>query len=464
MRRQGTTYLMLIFLCVACLLLPGGAHGQNETVAARCAAPRSLTIWINCLTGLARELASGQIAPTQENLARLNQRSGGRHVEAPSLAGNSTSLVDQSQPPDLFSFALGLAGLRGDSQSNNAQGMTITTTAYALYAGLTHNDPLDPAFYLSHAPLRRFAFTVGYENANEEEEDASRRGRATIIGARVLVMNRRDVSRDDNRLRLHQVAESQRAMAVDTARFQREVTDYLYRQLAESRLGPAVAGGGIPTQEQLEDHRDKFVNEVLSPDRLQETVASLTSRQLREIEEIILRNINSTVAFHEVNRRVVEDIRQRPQLALNFQSRLRQGVGTDEYRGQVTFDHGLARRINLSLNASFDYEDSQTIGGDRRGGRIAAETQFRLNRERLEFSRNNNPFIFSVGGEGRWLTNSSPSYTGQAKLTIPLFTGVDFPISVSVANRSELVQERTVRGRFGFTFDFAKLLDAFSRR
>ncbi len=44
---------------------------------------------------------------------------------------------------------------------------------------------------------------------------------------------------------------------------------------------------------------------------------------------------------------------------------------------------------------------------------------------------------------------------GQAKLTIPVKnTGVKIPISFTVANRTELIKERDVRGNIGVTFDF----------
>lgn len=46
---------------------------------------------------------------------------------------------------------------------------------------------------------------------------------------------------------------------------------------------------------------------------------------------------------------------------------------------------------------------------------------------------------------------------GQAKLTIPLKNGVKIPLSVSFANRTELIKESDVRANFGVTFN----LDAF---
>ena len=42
----------------------------------------------------------------------------------------------------------------------------------------------------------------------------------------------------------------------------------------------------------------------------------------------------------------------------------------------------------------------------------------------------------------------------QAKLTIPVKgSGMKIPLSFSVANRSDLIKEKTVRGHVGLTFD-----------
>jgi len=61
------------------------------------------------------------------------------------------------------------------------------------------------------------------------------------------------------------------------------------------------------------------------------------------------------------------------------------------------------------------------------------------------------------------MSSAKPTYTGQVKLTLPLFDGVSLPLSFSVANRTELIKESEVRGRFGFTIDFAKLAKAFGK-
>jgi hypothetical protein len=51
---------------------------------------------------------------------------------------------------------------------------------------------------------------------------------------------------------------------------------------------------------------------------------------------------------------------------------------------------------------------------------------------------------------------------GQAKLTIPIADwGIKLPLSVTFANRTELIKESTVRANFGFTFDLDPIFARF---
>src|SRR2546430_11307995 len=60
--------------------------------------------------------------------AKLNQRGNTQQAEAPSLAGSSTSLVDQSAAPDLGAIALNL--LSPGSQSGDAKTTSGTIPGY----------------------------------------------------------------------------------------------------------------------------------------------------------------------------------------------------------------------------------------------------------------------------------------------------------------------------------------------
>ena len=65
-----------------------------------------------------------------------------------------------------------------------------------------------------------------------------------------------------------------------------------------------------------------------------------------------------------------------------------------------------------------------------------------------------------IGPDGKLMANTKgDTAVGQFKLTIPINgTGIKIPISLTFANRSELIKESTVRGNFGFTFDLNRLL------
>ncbi len=98
------------------------------------------------------------------------------------------------------------------------------------------------------------------------------------------------------------------------------------------------------------------------------------------------------------------------------------------------------------------------MGVIQRGGRFALEGQYAFGSGVQLQSKQ--PWTLSLSSQGGWKTNTSPTYETQAKLTIPIADGVDFPISVSYASRTALIKEADVRGKFGFTFDLSKILNA----
>jgi len=384
----------------------------------------------------------------------VNQRHPAKQVEVPSIADNTTSLVDQTSSPDLVGLALNLAGLKENSDaSGNGTSGTITTSAYALYAAAKNRDPLDPDFYVKHPNLRRFSFTLGRDGGNATDPTGG--GPATVVGFKVLVLNWRDVASHDNGTKLMTASAALATSAVATLKMDKELQDFLFQELAPTLglCGAAGAPGASPIANQV-----AFLNNCLGP-ALVTTVARLTPQQRKEIKAIVTRNIDDPATFMNTVNQEVWEIRRAPQLSFTFQSKLRNGNGDDEYRTGVLFDYGVYERMNLTVNGTFDYKDSKLIGADTRAGRVAAEGIFQLTPNRGNFG-DPRPYLFSASSEAKWANNSKSTYTGQLKLTIPIpgLTGVNFPISVSVANRSDLIKEKTVRGKFGFTIDITKLL------
>ncbi len=74
------------------------------------------------------------------------------------------------------------------------------------------------------------------------------------------------------------------------------------------------------------------------------------------------------------------------------------------------------------------------------------------------------PLYFYLASDGNWNGGGRFIYRLQGKVKIPIAEGVELPLSLTFANRKDLINERDVRGQFGFTFDSAKLFRAFLSR
>jgi hypothetical protein len=70
----------------------------------------------------------------------------------------------------------------------------------------------------------------------------------------------------------------------------------------------------------------------------------------------------------------------------------------------------------------------------------------------------------SVSADGEVTPNSNGDIAvGQIKFTIPIGDlGIRLPLSVTFANRTDLIKESTVRANFGFTFDLDPLFARFN--
>jgi len=205
-------------------------------------------------------------------------------------------------------------------------------------------------------------------------------------------------------------------------------------------------------------YQEQFLNEFLVGNyreklgkEVADAIDEFIDRQLTAAELTAFRNLDADV------RNAVERIRRAPQFSLAFLSKQRR-IGFDEYLGELIFDYGVANRVNLSLNGSYRYNDSKLIGGDVRGFSFAGQLRFQLNRENLIGKK---PFFFDVATQGNWMTGGKSIYKTQAKITLPIADGIEFPVSVTYANRTELIDEKEVRGQFGFTLDTARLIRAF---
>ena len=387
-------------------------------------------------------------------MASLGPKNNTNQSEAPSISTNSTSLVEKSSVGDLFNFALNPAGTAGGSSSDTTS-TSFSITAYALKAFLSGVDPLDPAFYTANRSWRKFSFTYGHDFPEGEEGNLSERG--DIFGIKFSPYDKRDVSHPSNRADIRTVSQglAERGRAIGSL-----VTDvqiYIYNSLnARNALPASITAITDPNSALQFRRRNNALARLIGSMGYTELVALIGEEGIREIDNLIAQR-TEFARFDKTLEDIINKIRRRPQVSMVFLTKQRKQLRPDDYSGGLTLDLGLADRWNLTFNGMFNYTDNK-FTDDNRGGRFGTELLIPLTAMNRLADRP--PATFSFAASGEWKTKIGPLYQGQAKLTIPVpfLQGLEMPISVSFASRTELVNESDVRGRIGFTFDMARLL------
>jgi hypothetical protein len=414
-----------------------------------------LASYVVCLSivALGQERPTGSIgvwlndrikAVTQQDIAaRITQRDSARQGEAPAISANTTSLIDRSSAADFVSTALNIAGLTSNSSSMKSTSMSATVSAYALKAAAAKHDPLDPAFYNANRDWRRLSVTLGYDYPEDKVGDINER--AIVFGVKYLPYDKRDATDSGNAVAIKTVSD----LAVDAG-------------VAASRLAGAVQEF-VRSALKRDGHPNADGPESISlyfdAGAWGKTYVEFLSENDRQmIDELIRRQIGPFVRLTQESSRLTDEIHSKPQIALAYFLKQRRANRPDEHSVEAIFDLSIKPRFTFTLNANFQYVDNK-MAPDNKGGKVAAELQLQLNRDKLEGRM---PIFLSFSGNGSWMTNTIPVYEAQAKLSIPLLPGVEMPLSVSYASRTDLIKEQDIRGKFGFTFDVTRIAQALS--
>jgi hypothetical protein len=424
MRKNPLRHIMLL-LCMFCFPLVVCAQDQT---------PRDFSEW---LTSKAKAMATDEIKK------RVSLRDSVKQSETPSISSNTTSLVDKSSASDLFGVAMNLAGLTTDSKEMDATSMSATVSAYALKAALENRNPLDPAYYNAHRDARKLSFTLGFDYPEDKVGDINER--ATIVGIKYTPYDKRDASDPGNASIIKEVSDKLTVVGRTLSVVTRDIQNYLL---------PSLRGRGVDVPERNFDANRKFfgTNWMTTYDTI------LTQEEKDEIDNIIARHLDVFVEFNDLALEKAEEIRSKPQIAISGLTKQRREMRPDEHMLEAIFTLGITSRWNFVANGSFNYVDNK-LSEDSKGGRVALDLQIQLTRDKLE---GRTPIYLSFSGDGCWMTDATPAYRAQAKLSIPLFEGVEIPLSVSYASRTDLINEADVRGKFGFTFDIARIAQAFA--
>jgi hypothetical protein len=355
-----------------------------------------------------------------------------------SIDHGSTTLVDQSSGSDLLSGALNLIPLGAQSGSG-----TVTASLYSLYALGSHRDPLQPIFYNANQSWRKVFLTVGREELDQAAANQNAPG--TVFGFELLPVNRRDatsIEKDGtSMMALNQVATSLGGAA----------------SAAISGIATIIsARNGTPSGAA----QIAYLLSLTSVEMVQHEIDRLDAADRTRVNLILKQYANDDAAVDSALTTLVSRLQRRYQVALSFQTTQRKPGLKDDYRLSFIFDKGISDRLFFTFNATYDYFNSSTIGGDVRDGRVALDLRWNLANPPVHSLKA--PLQVALSGEGLY-QGTQWQYRSQLQLQIPLVSGVNLPISVGYGNRPDVLrqQEKDIYGRFGVSFDLTKVVKAF---
>jgi hypothetical protein len=391
-----------------------------------------------------------------------NGKGADRQKESPSADPRSTSLVDQSSATDFFSVAANLvpvapgltqtsSGTASTSNNSTTGSTTATASLYSLLAALNNTNPTDPAFYGSHVFSRRLSFTIGSSASDQATDNTTTP--ATVYGAKFLVINHRELYTKSNLNALKNVQKAVSDAAAASAALKAKIKELIFLTLHPNDAD----SHGAPDP-------DKFLtfNQTeLSDANLQTTINSLPADTKNKIQSLMENAINSFSAERSALQSTYDQISKGMQMSFSYTADIRDAKGNNTHRGEFAFDYGISDRINWTFNASSDYTDRK-MATDSKGGRVATAFLGNLTKSNAAWGRS--PIQLSFSGEAQWLTSQKPQYTFQAKLSIPLTSGIDLPVVYQYANRAAQINQSNSEARLGLSIDLSRLVQTFKQQ
>lgn len=417
--------LLLFFATVAIGIGPLSTNGQT------CDPPPTLSEYVVCeVRRIARE--------------RIMRSDDTRQVEAPAASPNSTTLVNRSSAPDTIGISITPDALASRSRASRSTDISTTISLYFLHALVSGRNPYDESFYDNNtSKYRRFSFTYG-RSYPEGRMSVPAQGSHTFKG-KFLLSASRDVGDPSNRGILSKLVDNLRSGTSQAyAQTYGKVEDYLLRRF----------GRGRPDDEAIPELRDAKTFPAI--------LGQFTDEDRKEIQRIIEERIESDVQFQRLMDDIIREIQRRPQFAVSFTMRKSKGIGSNLYRSEFIMDNKLPADFSSTLNMSYDFSDAlSSTGVNRHIGRLVGEIQRKVGKPLGLPAKQ--PLSIAISGEGNWGSNSTPLYRGQFKITIPLISGLNIPLSFTIANRTS-VPLADVKGQMAITADFGKLSRAFATR
>lgn len=411
-------------------------------------------------------------------LASERKRTDKQVGAAPNGSG-TTSLVVKGGAPALIGWAVEQGAATSEVSGNT---VTVRFNPYNLGKSLFYNqglvdlkllEPKDDAF---NTFLRKLSVGLSFDTTrgNESPVFIVSRQQLSSFSVRYEFINRRNpLSARHNTARLAFFDKQKGnldkiALAInkivdaDNNRFRNEL---LNTWLDETKSELAKIDPSLPfsvrrelTQQVIEKQAEKLPTEELA--------------KQPEFTDAIQSFIEGSVGFKNGTNELIDSFSKEPIVTFEYTNN-REPIKPDTSNFRFIWEKGLSKRTDFTFNGSLTmYNKKPNILNVSR----IRDFQFALQTDtKFPTKTELGDFLLSFAGRYERLNTDTVDDMGivkpgtkgdlafgQIKLTIPIANlGVRLPISMTFANRTELIKESHIRANFGFTFDLDPIFAKF---
>jgi hypothetical protein len=378
---------------------------------------------------------------------------------ATSTAAGTTTLVSKGTVPKVLGFAVENGAI---VRSQSGTTMTFRGNAGGIVDALAGKGFIQISSAdadRSRQILSRLSFSTSFDTSRGLTEGAQPtftgdRQQLSQWSARVQIWDARDPLRreyQDDWFRLTSGAQSTLAQAAGKLQLGLESDPAFKAWLAETqRLIEALGPDAAAIEAALTAQADKFPSQAN--------------------QQVLAEYDRAASAFVSGRQRILDAVAEGLQIAFEFTNDRPVNAPRTSNLRAVGAVGGM---VDLTGNASVTLFDEIPVGLTRRVRDVQLSAELSV---RLGSAATTGPFVLAFSGKyQRQFENSlaangvivpdskGTTAIGQLKLTIPVSkgTGVKMPLSVTFANRTELIKEKEIRGNVGITYDLDSLFARF---
>ena len=393
-----------------------------------------------------------------------------KQVGSTPLSSGSTSLVVKGSAPTVLGFATENGAL---TESRSGTTVTFRGNPIGIFKFLNGRsfddsyleDENDPATRL----LKRFSFATSFDTDRGGEPGVftADRQQLSAFSLRYEFVNERDPRHRKNRASWQRFIAGQGVNLTDAvASAYHSLTIPASASSPRARFRDPVLQAWLEETQALISAAAPADVEPVFKGQLDKFPAS--DQVTDETRDALRGFTDAFAAYVAAREEFLEEVAKRPVISLEYTNK-REINAPDLSNFNFIAETGIfGGKADLTGNASLSFYNSRPQGGP---GRVR-DFRFAAQLDAPVKLRDLGSFVFSFAGKYERVLDDAVALdgtvlpgtrgdigVGQFKLTLPFLegTGVRFPLSVTFANRTELVREKEVRGNFGFTLDLDKI-------